>query len=189
MKRKSLYFFVFFFHIFFYNEMIFSQSTNYNGFPPAAVEQPAQQETPGTQVERPTGQTASPTQQQPGFSMNKYDPYLDNHLRSPDPAEKMGLFGQPIKAVEEMLRRYGAKNYSYAFGKYSRMTMSAYIITMYFDRQRRLGGISVEPRPPYKYLAPNARQFFVDLFGEGADMSKFESIVSASRFEMRYKGR
>lgn len=185
---------VFFLHIFFYNEVIFSQTRSYNGFPPAATEQPAQpaQETPQQatpQEERPVGQTASPTQPHPGFSMNKYDPYLDNHLRSPDPAAKMGLFGQPIKAVEEMLRQYGAKNYSYAFGKYSRMTMSAYIITMYFDRERRLGGISIEPMPPYKFLGPNARNFFTELFGEGADMSKFESIVSATRFEMRYRGR
>ncbi|MDN5279144.1 MAG: hypothetical protein PWR01_3109 [Clostridiales bacterium] len=136
------------------------------------------------------GQTASgtvqPPKKVPEFGMNKFDPYLDNHLRAPALSDKTGLFGMPIRDVENLLREYGAKNYSYAFGKYSRMSISAYVITMYFDRERKLGGVSIEPMAPYKIIGPDARKFFLDLFLKSGDMSKFKSIISASKLELRY---
>ncbi len=112
---------------------------------------------------------------------------MDNHLKAPPQGQEIGAFGLPVGKVEELLRANGAKNYSYAFGKYSRMAISAYIVTIYFDRSRLVGGIAVEPRPPYKTIEPEARKFFMDLFLNNADLSNFETNISSARFELKYK--
>ncbi len=121
------------------------------------------------------------------MSISLYDPMMDNHLKAPPAGQEIGVFGMPVNTVEQMLRANGAKNYSYAFGKYSRMVISAYIITIYFDRSRTVGGISVEPRPPYQTIEPEARSFFIDLFLNGADLSSFETNISSTRLELKYK--
>ncbi len=128
-----------------------------------------------------------PAQQQPaGPAVPKYDPYMDNHLKAPEADKPVGLFGLPVKQVEDMLKFQGAKNHSYAFGKYSRLTMSAYLVTIYFDKQRKVGGFLIEPRQPYKTVAPGAREFFLDTFLKGADMSKFAVKMSSDRLEVTY---
>lgn len=136
------------------------------------------------------GKPAQPqqtTQQQPaGPVVPKYDPYMDNHLKAPDADQPVGLFGLPVKQVEDMLKFQGAKNHSYAFGKYSRLTMSAYLVTIYFDKQRKVGGFLIEPRQPYKTVAPGAREFFLDTFLKGADLSKFAIKMASDRLEVTY---
>lgn len=99
---------------------------------------------------------------------------------------EIGLFGMPVSKVEELLRYNGAKNHSYAFGKYSRMVFSVYLVTLYFDRERRLGGFSVEPRHPYKTVEPGAREFFMETFLKGADLSKFAVTMASDRLEIKY---
>lgn len=172
----------------------YSQMPAYNGYPSAEAtnqsqNRPAQTSSPQAEsrnTQASETQTATQSQNVNNFGINRFDPYIDNHLRAPEPSDKTGLFGHPIKSVEELLKNYGAKSYSYAFGKYSRMKLSAYMITLYFDREKRLGGVSIEPRPPYKFMGPDAREFFKNLFGRNIDMSKFQSVVSATRFEMKY---
>ncbi len=136
------------------------------------------------------GKPAQPqqtTQQQPaGPVVPKYDPYMDNHLKAPDADQPVGLFGLPVKQVEDMLKFQGAKNHSYAFGKYSRLTMSAYLVTIYFDKQRKVGGFLIEPRQPYKTVAPGAREFFLETFLKGADLSKFAIKMASDRLEVTY---
>lgn len=167
-----------------------AQMPSYNGFPPPAPSPaPATPATPSQQQAEQQPRQEQPRQQpqeeNPG-AVGKFDPFMDNHLRAPDASEKLGLFGLPIKEVERILRQYGAKNYSYAFGKYSRMSLSVYLVTMYFDRDRCLGGVAVEPRPPYQQLAPDARKFFFDLFLENSDLSRFKAIITAGRLELRF---
>ncbi len=116
-----------------------------------------------------------------------YDPSMDNHLVAPAAGDEIGLFGLSIGKVEEVLRANGAKNYSYAFGKYSRMYLATYFVTVYFDRDRRVGGFSIEPKPPYKTIEPDARKFFMDLFMKGCDLSCFEANIGSSRLEIKYK--
>jgi len=115
-----------------------------------------------------------------------YDPMMDNHMKAPPAGQEIGAFGMPVSRVEDMLRANGAKNYSYAFGKYSRLVISAYIVTIYFDRARAVGGISVEPRPPYQTIEPEARAFFLDMFLNGADLTHFETNISSTRLELKY---
>ncbi|GAB4273391.1 MAG: hypothetical protein Kow0029_13040 [Candidatus Rifleibacteriota bacterium] len=191
MKKTKIYYrLLLFLPILFVIKIGYAQVPTYNGFPPTTAQPTAQQPAEQSSGQQPAAgrQIASGTSggAQKGFSMNKYDPYLDNHLKAPPPGHAIGLFGKPIKEVENILRQYGAKNYSYAFGKYSRMSLSAYLITMYFDRERRLGGISVEPMKPYKIIAPEARKFFKDLFLKKGDISKFKTIIAGNRLEMRY---
>jgi hypothetical protein len=143
----------------------------------------------GAAIAQPTKPIATSTKEArpPSSAIHSYDPRMDNHLHAP-PAEKpIGLFGKPIKEVEKILDQYGAKNYSYAFGKYSRMRISPYLLTMYFDRQRRLGGLAIEPMAPYKYIAPSARKFFLELFLQKQSMEKFKTIISRNRLELRYQ--
>ncbi len=129
----------------------------------------------------------APAQQQPaGPVIPKYDPYMDNHLRAPEADKPVGLFGLPVKQVEEMLKFQGAKNHSYAFGKYSRLTMSVYLVTIYFDKQRKVGGFLIEPRHPYKTVAPGAREFFLETFLRDADPSKFAIKMASDRLEVTY---
>ena len=147
----------------------------------------------------PTGGDAKPAQpqskpqpqqsaqQQPaGSVVPKYDPYMDNHLKAPESDKPVGLFGLPVKQVEDVLKFQGAKNHSYAFGKYSRLTMSAYLVTIYFDKQRKVGGFLIEPRQPYKTVAPGAREFFLETFLKGADLSKFAIKMASDRLEVTY---
>lgn len=121
------------------------------------------------------------------LSKTLYDPSMDNHLMAPAAGEEIGLFGLPIGKVEDALRDNGAKNYSYAFGKYSRMYLASYFVTVYFDRERRVGGFSVEPKPPYKTIEPEARKFFMDFFLKDCDLSRFEANIGNSRLEIKYK--
>ncbi|MGM0600512.1 MAG: hypothetical protein ACQETH_11940 [Candidatus Rifleibacteriota bacterium] len=168
---------------------LFAQGTSYIGFPPSEPTT-TQSDTDGEAgASRQQEETATQTQNvEPEFSgINSYDPYMDNHLHAPPSEKPIGLFGKPIKEVEKILDQYGAKNYSYAFGKYSRMRISPYLLTMYFNRQRRLGGLAVEPMAPFKYIAPSARKFFIGLFLQNQSMEKFKSIISRNRLELRYK--
>jgi hypothetical protein len=140
---------------------------------------PTAQPTPGGQG----GGAARPaTASGPGKLV--YDAAMDNLLMSP--AEPIGLFGLPVREVESILRTYGARPYSYAFGKYSRMTFSVYLITLRFDRHRRLGAISVEPRPPFSDLESSAREFFMRLFLQGGNLSRFNTVIAGNRLEIRY---
>jgi len=135
-------------------------------------------------------QTASPTQRT--FDGPMYDPHMDNHLKTPPIGSEVGLFGHPIREVEDHLRFLGAKNHSYAFGKHSRMVISVYLVTLSFDKERRLGGVLVEPRPPYKVIGPEARKFFLDVFvGEGGlkVMNEISMQLSSGRLELKYSGR
>ena len=194
MKIKSVSLFVVLFLTTF--TILFAQMPSYTGFPPPQTTAPsgaggsaAQSSSGGSQTSPGTKAPATSTQQveptTPGVV--SYDPYMDNHLHAPPADKPIGLFGRPIREVEKILDQYGAKNYSYAFGKYSRMRISPYLLTMYFDRQKRLGGLSVEPMAPYKVIAPAARKFFLELFLENKGMGSFETIISSNRLELRYK--
>ena len=157
--------------------------------PPAPVAQPA---LPATSVtlapaSEPVKTTPTETPLLQPFKENVYDPAMDNHLKAPLPDNQIGLFGLPIGKVENLLLANGAKKHSYAFGKYSRLTLSVYMVTVYFDRDRLVGAFSVEPRAPYKTVEPEARKFFFDLFLKDADLSQFEANIANSRLEVRYK--
>lgn len=132
-------------------------------------------------VEQPVNRPTAPA------STSLYDPMMDNHMKAPPAGKEIGAFGMSVSRVEDILRANGAKNYSYAFGKYSRLVISAYIVTLYFDRTRMVGGISIEPRPPYQTIEPEARAYFLDLFLDGADLSQFETNISSTRLELKYK--
>ncbi|MDD3148250.1 MAG: hypothetical protein PHD82_13190 [Candidatus Riflebacteria bacterium] len=132
-----------------------------------------------------TGGASEPTKST-GPLVPSYDPAMDNHIKAPEIAQGTGLFGLPVKQVEDALRYQGAKNHSYAFGKYSRMVLSAYLVTIYFDRQRKVGGFLIEPREPYKTVEPGAREFFMQTFLKGADMSKFVINMASDRLEVQY---
>lgn len=121
------------------------------------------------------------------INIPRYDPLMDNHLRAPAVDQIKGLFGLNIKQVEEHLKSQGARNHSYAFGKYSRLTMSAYLVTIYFDRDKRVGGFLVEPRKPYTTIEPAAREYFMDAFLRGADLSDFAITMAGDRLEVQYK--
>ena len=134
-----------------------------------------------------TAATATATTAQPVASgVPVYDPSMDNHLKAPAFSDKTGLFGLPVARVEEALRFQGGKNHSYAFGKYSRMTFSAYLVTIFFDRERKVGGFLVEPRAPYKTIEPGARQYFMQTFLKDADLSKFAIIMASDRLEVKF---
>lgn len=130
--------------------------------------------------------SGSATESSPIGGIQLYDPVMDNHLRAPVSGEEIGLFGKPINEVESYMRFLGAKNHSYAFGKYSRMVLSVYLVTLYFDRERKLGGFAVEPRPPYSVIGPDARKYFLEVFVGNNDLSRFESIFASDRLELRY---
>lgn len=137
----------------------------------------AQAQTGG--IKQTAGQPAS-------SSIPVYDPSMDNHLKAPEHSERTGLFGLTVKQVEDALRFQGAKNHSYAFGKYSRMTFSAYLITIFFDRDRKVGGFLIEPRAPYKSIEPNAREYFMQTFLKGADLSRFAITVANDKLEVKF---
>jgi|GEM_PF-2958005 len=120
-----------------------------------------------------------------GITLSNYDPLRDNLLKAP--AIPSGLFGLHVKDVEQMLRKYGAKPYSYAFGKHSRMAFSVYLITLMFDKERRLGAVVVDPRAPFTKIEPQAQKFIIDLFLKTADLNKFTTIISKSKLEIKYR--
>ena len=115
-----------------------------------------------------------------------FDPFLDNHLKAPPDGITVGKFGRTIKQVEDELRLMGAKNYSYAFGKYSKMILSSYLITLSFDVNKRLGMVEVVPKPPLKTIEIKAQDFFIKLFTEGADMSQVGILLSSNKLELKF---
>jgi len=119
-------------------------------------------------------------------SLMPYDPILDNHLKAP--SKPMGLFGRPIKEVEQILKTFGAKPYSYAFGKYSRMCFSVYVLTLNFDRYRKLGTVEIEPIPPFSKVEPQAQAFFSRLFLSGADLGQFSTSIQPMKMLIAYEG-
>lgn len=121
-----------------------------------------------------------------GYSIKVFDPFLDNHLKAPPDGIVVGKFGQRIKEVESELREIGAKNHSYAFGKYSKMVLSSYLITLNFDVNKRLGMVEIEPKPPLKTVEPKAREFFIKFFTEGADLSQIGIVVNPEILELRF---
>ena len=115
-----------------------------------------------------------------------FDPFLDNHLKAPPDGITVGKFGRTIKQVEEELRLLGAKHYSYAFGKYSKMILSSYQITLSFDVNKRLGMVEIVPKPPLKTIEMKAQDFFIKLFTEGADMSQVGILLSSNKLELKF---
>ncbi len=120
-----------------------------------------------------------------GTDTVQYDAAMDNRLKSPPGPE--GLFGRSILEVERQLRSYGARPYSYAFGKYSRMTFSVYFLTLMFDRYRRLGAVIVSPKPPFTQVEPQVQQFLLKIFLASADLSKFQTILGQNRLEIWFE--
>ncbi|NLI79394.1 MAG: hypothetical protein GX442_23480 [Candidatus Riflebacteria bacterium] len=123
----------------------------------------------------------------PGLASDavQYDPAMDNRLTSP--ATPQGLFGRPILEVERTLRAYGARPYSYAFGKYSRLTFSVYLITLLFDRERKLGGVVVSPKPPFTQVEPKVQQYLMKVFLPQADLTGFQTILGRTRMEIWFQ--
>lgn len=126
------------------------------------------------------------TSSKSGYSIKVFDPFLDNHLKAPPDGIVVGKFGQRIKEVESELREIGAKNHSYAFGKYSKMVLSSYLITLNFDVNKRLGMVEIEPKPPLKTVEPKAREFFIKFFTEGADLSQIGIVINPEILELRF---
>ncbi len=130
-----------------------------------------------------SGSSSSGTQ---STGIKTFDPFLDNHLKAPPDGITVGKFGRTIKQVEDELRLMGAKNYSYAFGKYSKMILSSYLITLSFDVNKRLGMVEVVPKPPLKTIEIKAQDFFIKLFTEGADMSQVGILLSSNKLELKF---
>lgn len=127
-----------------------------------------------------------PASEATGFEAVPYDPSMDNHLKAP--ADKtIGMFGMPVREAETILKNYGAKSFSYAFGKYSRLSLASYIVTLHFDRQRKVAGISITARPPFTRIEAKAREFFLELFLDGNDLSSFDTIMSGDLLELKYR--
>ena len=115
-----------------------------------------------------------------------FDPFIDNHLKAPPDGINVGKFGRTIKQVEDELRLMGAKNHSYAFGKYSKMILSSYLITLSFDVNKRLGMVEISPKYPLKTIESKAQEFFIKLFTEGADMTQVGITVSSNRLVLKF---
>ncbi len=183
MKRKLNIFWIIFIYLFFIISPGFAQMKNFFATPTAPGGEKT--ETPASsKTEDPKQPVASESTGVKFNGIPVYDPFMDNHLKAP--IENIGLFGLKIRDVERVLRNHGAKDYSYAFGKYSKMNLSVYVLTMYFDRDQKVGGVSIEPKPPFSKIEPNARKFFMDLFLKGNDISKFRTLISSGRLELRY---
>ncbi|HQG29863.1 MAG TPA: hypothetical protein PLY73_15025, partial [Candidatus Ozemobacteraceae bacterium] len=114
-----------------------------------------------------------------------YDPFMDNRLLAPQ--KPQGVFGLPVKDVERMLRAYGAKPFSYVFGKESRMLLAAYLITIRFDRFRRVGGIIVEPKAPIRTIGTNAQAFFTQTFLSGIDPAMFQTVITPEKISILFE--
>ncbi|MBF0409491.1 MAG: hypothetical protein HQM10_19280 [Candidatus Riflebacteria bacterium] len=114
-----------------------------------------------------------------------FDPEMDNKTNAPE--EPLGIFGMPITDVEELLKNYGAKPFSYAFGKYSRMAFSVYLLTLHFDKKRNLGGIDIFPRPPFTRIEPQAREFLFKLLLQDSDKSLFIIENAENQIKIHFK--
>ncbi|HOY66929.1 MAG TPA: hypothetical protein PLP29_08570 [Candidatus Ozemobacteraceae bacterium] len=144
---------------------------------PAPTEAPLPVSQASAPVRPPTAMTAS-------GALAGYDPFMDNHLEAPVTAQ--GMFGIPVREAEKVFRAYGAKPYSYAFGKHSRLLLSVYLVTIFFDRSRNVGEIQVEPRPPYKIIEPTARGFFLQLITRETRPDEFETVLTPSKISVKY---
>lgn len=140
---------------------------------------------PTTSTPTPPSSSGSSTTTQ-STGIKAYDPFIDNHLKAPPAGISVGKFGKTIKQVEDELRLLGAKNYSYAFGKYSKMILSSYLITLSFDVNKRLGMVEINPKFPLKSIESKAQEFFIKLFTEGADMSQVEIALSPNRLILKF---
>ena len=119
-------------------------------------------------------------------TIQTYDPYLDNHLKAPPDGITIGKFGLSINEIETELRKIGAKYYSYAFGKNSKMILSSYIIIMNFDINKKLGSVEITPKKPLKTIELKAKEFFIKFFTENADLSNIEISVSNNKLILSY---
>lgn len=146
-----------------------------------------EQKTPDTHQSKPP-QKSEELRKDDSTRVPVYDPFMDNLLKTPSAQKPLGLFGKPIREVESVLRKQGARNTSYAFGRYSVMRFYYYNITLFFSRHGLVGGVSISPRPPLESIGPKARKFFMDLFLEGNSLEKFETIISSKKLEIKYAG-
>lgn len=121
------------------------------------------------------------------YSVPQYNPSVDNHLAAPKEKETSGLFGYSVFEVEEILRNLGARNYSYTFGKNSRMVLSKYMIVLNFDKNKRLGSINVKAIAPYKHVPPIAKEYFMKLFLGNSDLASYSVKLSSTELEISYK--
>ena len=115
-----------------------------------------------------------------------YDPFIDNHYKTPPEGFYVGKFGLPVKEVESNLISYGARKHSYAFGKYSKLVLSFYNITLYFDINKRLSSIEVEPKPPLPTIEDTAQDFFIHYFTEDGDMNQMSISISPKKLSIAY---
>ncbi len=120
-------------------------------------------------------------------SMAGFSPAMDNKLKAPSSNESIGLFGLNVIKVERMLRDEGAVMHSYAFGKYSKLRLAGYNITLFFDKERNLGKISIftednSDMPAY------VRKVFTDYFLQGASLQKFALSMLQNGLEISYLG-
>jgi len=118
-------------------------------------------------------------------SLAGFDPFMDNHLAAPDVPQ--GVFGMQVREVENILRAYGAKPHSYAFGKQSRMLLAVYLITIQFDRTRKVGAILIEPKPPFKKIESTAQTFFMQLFMRDLHPSSFRTLITPEKISISYE--
>lgn len=136
-------------------------------------------------LQSPSGGPAGPRPHSgSGASILPYDPLIDNHLIAPP--VPIGMFGRPVGEVEDLLRGYGAKPSSYAFGKYSRYILSIYDLTLHFDRFRRLAGVDITPRPPFDRVEIEAQRFFLQFFFQGKDLVNFRASIQNRELQLRY---
>lgn len=177
------------------SETLYSQSSNYNNSLTSnnrGSNKNSNEKTNENSNFKPLNNNESNnTNQQPNTSEQKsdtkvYDPFIDNHLKAPPEGITIGKFGKAIKEVEKELRYMGAKDYSYAFGKFSKMTLSSYIITLEFDVNKRLGLVEITPKPPLKTIETKAKDFFISLFTENSDLSQIGIVVSPNKLQLRY---
>jgi hypothetical protein len=117
-----------------------------------------------------------------------YDPYLDNHLRAPEKPLGTSLFGLRVSEAESIWRDEGARNNSYAFGKYSRLRLSKYLIELSFDKDKRVGAVKVSPVKPYTSLPPKAREYFMQIIMGDADVSHFKLSIASHELDIKYQG-
>ncbi len=119
-------------------------------------------------------------------ALQTYDPFIDNHYKTPPEGFYVGKFGLSVKEVEANLLSYGARKHSYAFGKYSKLVLSFYNITLYFDINKRLSSIEVEPKPPLQSIEDTAQDFFIHYFTEDGDMNQLSISISPRKLSITY---
>jgi len=117
-------------------------------------------------------------------SLASFDPFMDNHLAAPSVPQ--GVFGMHVREVEKILRAYGAKPHSYAFGKQSRMLLAVYMITIQFDRTRKVGAILIEPISPFKKIEASAQTFFTQLFMRNLHPGSFRTLITQEKISISY---